>query len=301
MEIREARVSDIPAMHQIRLSVRENVLSLPDAISYGHYERLLTGRGLGFVCEGTGELLGFAMADLEAKNLWALFVSPRHERRGVGLLLERLLDALRREGLDLVWLSTDSGTRAERFYSSAGWSRTGVTASGEVRFETRLAVAQPIIERESIRAILLTSANEVLLLRIRPPDGRNSWWITPGGGLEPGETVEEGLKRELQEELGLDEFELGPLVWRRQHTFNWAGKRICQRERYYIVRIDRRFEPRMADAVEAQALDRFRWWAAEELAQSSEPLTPLSLAKIVACYLECGAPSGPLELEALVD
>jgi 8-oxo-dGTP pyrophosphatase MutT (NUDIX family)/GNAT superfamily N-acetyltransferase len=302
VQIREARVSDIPAMHEIRLSVQENVLSRPEAVSHQDYERLLTGRGVGFVCEDSGELLGFAMADLEATNIWALFVSPRHERRGAGrLLFERLLDALRRRGLDEVWLSTDPGTRAERFYSSAGWTRAGMTGSGEVRFETRLGAAQPIIERESIRAILLTSANEVLLLRIRPPDGRKSWWITPGGGLEPGETIEEGLKRELQEELGLDDFELGPLVWRRQHTFNWAGKRICQREQYYIVRVAQRFEPRMSDATEAQTLDRFRWWATAELAHASEPLTPLSLAEIVVRYLEQGTPIGPLEVEVLVD
>jgi 8-oxo-dGTP pyrophosphatase MutT (NUDIX family)/GNAT superfamily N-acetyltransferase len=302
VQIREARLSDIPAMHELRLSVRENALSRPDTISHEHYQRLLTGRGLGFVCESSGELLGFVMADLEARNIWALFVSPRHERRGVGrMLLERVLDGLRQQGLDVVWLTTEPGTRAERFYSAAGWSRAGVMDSGEVRFETRLVAADRIIKRESIRAILLTRANEVLLLRIRPPDGRNPWWITPGGGLEPGETIEEGLKRELQEELGLDEFELGPLVWRRQHTFNWGGKRICQREQYYVVRVERRFEPRMSDVVEAEALDRFRWWAAAELARSSEPLTPLSLAEIVSRYLEQGAPSGPLEVEVLGD
>jgi len=158
-----------------------------------------------------------------------------------------------------------------------------------------------IIERESVRAILLTEQNEILLLRIRPPGGREPFWITPGGGLEPGETIEEGLKRELREELGLDEFQVGPLVWRRQHTFNWADKRICQRERYYVVRIAQSFEPHMSDAVEGKWLDRLRWWSVSDLAEASEQLAPLSLAEIVRRYLEEGAPREPLEVEVLED
>ena len=160
--------------------------------------------------------------------------------------------------------------------------------------------ATVIIEREAIRAILLTPKSEVLLLRIRLPEAMESFWIAPGGGLEPGEAIEEGLKRELREELGLHEYVIGSLVWRRQHTFNWAGKRICQRERYYIIHVHH-FEPQMSDPNEAKVLDRFRWWPVAELANARERLTPLSLAEIVARYLAHGAPQEPLEVEVLVD
>jgi len=157
-----------------------------------------------------------------------------------------------------------------------------------------------IVERQAIRAILLTPQNEVLLMRIHPPEEDVYFWIAPGGGLEPGETIEDGLHRELREELGLKEFEIGPLVWRRQHTFDWADERIRQREEYYIVHTER-FEPEMADPVEATVLDRFRWWPAAELAKSKEQLTPLSMAEIVRRYLADGAPQKELELEVLVD
>jgi 8-oxo-dGTP pyrophosphatase MutT (NUDIX family) len=157
-----------------------------------------------------------------------------------------------------------------------------------------------IIERNAVRAIVLTPELKVLLMRIRAPEGGDWFWITPGGGLEPGETEEVGLRRELKEELGLQRFEIGPLVWRRQHTFNWGGKRICQREQYRIVRVAE-FEPCMSDAVEAQVLDRFRWWHTEELVSAREPLTPSALADIVARYLTHGAPADVTHVEVLVD
>ena len=157
-----------------------------------------------------------------------------------------------------------------------------------------------IVKRQAIRAILLTPELEVLLMRIQPPEGREGFWITPGGGLEPGETIEAGLRWELREELGLEHFEVGPLVWRRQHTFSWAEKRICQWEQYHIVHITR-FEPRMSDATEAKVLDRFQWWTVTELGSAPERVTPLSLAQIVGRYIAQGPPCELPEVEVLVD
>ncbi|MEY4547053.1 MAG: hypothetical protein RL685_3248 [Pseudomonadota bacterium] len=118
--------------------------------------------------------------------------------------------------------------------------------------------------------------------------------------MESGETVESCLKRELEEELGLSQFEVGPLVWLRQHTFNWDGQRIRQSERYYVVQVGR-FEPQMSDAIEAQVLQQFRWWPVSELSMAEERLTPLALATIVSEYLLHGPPHGPLETEILED
>jgi 8-oxo-dGTP pyrophosphatase MutT (NUDIX family) len=157
-----------------------------------------------------------------------------------------------------------------------------------------------IEERRAVRAILLTPEADVLLMRIHPPHSRVHFWITPGGGLQPGESVDGGLRRELREELGLLEFQRGPLVWRRHHIFDWGDRRISQEEEYYIV-LTPRFVPAMSDEVEARLLHSFRWWPVAALAACEEALTPRSLGKIVTDYLEVGPPLGPLEVERLID
>ena len=157
-----------------------------------------------------------------------------------------------------------------------------------------------IVERDAVRGILLTPAQEVLLMRVRPPGRDDSFWVTPGGGMNAGEDVMDCLRRELREELGIVELTLGPLVWRRQHTFNWAGRRIRQRERYYVVAVEK-FIPQMLDPIESKAIDCLRWWSVPELSSSAERLSPVSLADIVARYLREGPPRAPLNVEVLVD
>jgi len=154
-------------------------------------------------------------------------------------------------------------------------------------------------ERNAVRAILLTPDERILLLRIRLL-GESPFWIAPGGGIEPAETVDQALRRELRGELGLTDFETGPVLWRRQHTFNWKGDRLCQREVYHAIHT-RYFEPRMSDHVESAVLDEFRWWKVTDLTNATERLTPLSLAAIVNSYLRSGPPVEPLCVEIVED
>ncbi len=155
-------------------------------------------------------------------------------------------------------------------------------------------------ERYAVRGLVLTPAREVLLIRLNPPTPIPRFWVAPGGGMEPGETAEQTLKRELIEELGLSGVEIGPVVWRRHHTFDWGARRISQREEYRIVPAER-FNPVMSDLIEAQGLDCFRWWRVQDLAAATERLTPFALPQILARYLAEGAPDPLPDEEILVD
>jgi GNAT superfamily N-acetyltransferase len=135
--IAEATSADIAAMHRIRMVVRENILSDPARVKPSDYERMMTNnRGKAWVGKVDGTIRGFSFADLQKRNLWALFIEPGFEGRGLGRLLhERAVGWLFENGAPTVWLTTDPGTRARTFYDRAGWRETGIDASGECRLE----------------------------------------------------------------------------------------------------------------------------------------------------------------------
>ncbi|WP_305011447.1 GNAT family N-acetyltransferase [Hymenobacter mellowenesis] len=121
---------------EIRLAVRENVLNNPALVTYADYVEYLTRRGRGWVGEEAGRIVGFAIADLTGHSIWALFVHPDFDQRGIGRALhDAMLSWYFGQTSEPLWLSTAPGTRAEGFYRRAGWCETGRTASGEVRFE----------------------------------------------------------------------------------------------------------------------------------------------------------------------
>lgn len=132
--LRRATVHDIPAIRHVRASVVENILSDPSKVTDEDYLWFVQNPGL-FVWDEGGSILGFSAADPRNSGIWALFVLPDFEKRGIGRqLLQQSCDALRTHGITHAWLTTDPGTRAEEFYRRAGWDMTG-TKDGELLFE----------------------------------------------------------------------------------------------------------------------------------------------------------------------
>ena len=138
MIFREATIHDIPQMHAIRIAVKENILPDPSIITKEDYTCFLTVRGKGWVCAIENIVIGFAIIDLQEKNVWALFVHPDHERKGVGKRLQQIvLNWYFEINDETVWLGTSPGTRAENFYRMSGWKEVGRRANGEIKFEMK--------------------------------------------------------------------------------------------------------------------------------------------------------------------
>ena len=136
MLFREANKEDIQAIQLVRNSVKENVLSDPSLVTDAACEEYISRRGKGWVCEVDGKIIGFAIADLQDHNIWALFVDPDYEARGVGSRLHNMMmNWYFSQTTETVWLSTSPATRAEQFYRKKGWRETGLHGKGEFKFE----------------------------------------------------------------------------------------------------------------------------------------------------------------------
>ena len=135
--------------------------------------------------------------------------------------------------------------------------------------------------REAARAIVLDRAGRALLVQFRNSVTGATWWATPGGGVEDGETDEVALRRELHEEIGLERFEMGPLVHTYEHVFPWRRRLLRQQSRFYLVRVDAH-EPEPTIDLEAEGVAAVSWWRAEDLAQlGPEHQSPPDLARLV--------------------
>ncbi len=135
LRYRRATEADIGAMSAIRLSVIENRLSDPARVTLADYHDYLERFGRGWVCELDGRIAGFSYADQRDASIWALFVDPALEGRGIGKsLLALAVDYLFGLGHTRLILSTGAATRADAFYAAQGWVRCAEPGSGEAHY-----------------------------------------------------------------------------------------------------------------------------------------------------------------------
>ncbi len=135
---REASLTDIEGMKVVRSSVLENRLSSPALVTDADYHEYLSRNGKGWVCLEGERIVGFSIVDLQGSNVWALFVYPGYEGKGIGRRLHDLMmDWYFSQTGKPIWLSTEPGSRAESFYRAAGWEHTGPHGTRELKFEMR--------------------------------------------------------------------------------------------------------------------------------------------------------------------
>jgi len=156
------------------------------------------------------------------------------------------------------------------------------------------------VRRQAVRAIVIDRQGRTLLFKAFADQSLSRYvWITPGGGTTAGESDATALRRELAEECGLRDFEIGPLVWVREAVFPLpsTGQLLHQLERFYLVRInDHEVDITGWDDFERKFMAEPRWWTLAELDATRDDFAPSGLARHLGDLLRGHVPAEPIDV-----
>ncbi len=139
--------------------------------------------------------------------------------------------------------------------------------------------------RRAVRVLLVDDRARILLFEDSDRAVDIRWWMTPGGGIDPGESELQAGVRELFEETGLsvDERELlGPIAIRTV-LHGYSDHINEQQEAFYVVRVPA-FEVDITGHSDDEKLTvlQHRWWSVSELATATDSVWPANLLDLLA-------------------
>ncbi len=142
--------------------------------------------------------------------------------------------------------------------------------------------------RETARILLTNRAGEIFLLltHFDPEVGLPPRWITPGGGIDEGETPIQAALRELREETGMvvSQEALGGMIGQTSGQWNWGdGLNHHTYTDYFFKLVVDDFVLDSSDWTEDERRDviDYRWWSLPELLQTGAQLGPHGLAELI--------------------
>ncbi len=159
--------------------------------------------------------------------------------------------------------------------------------------------------RQASRVLLFGPDDRLFLISAGDPANPEGqpWWEIPGGGLDPGESSAHCAARELWEEGGFGDVEVGPIIATQHVQFTFAGMFFDQDEVIHIARTAQQeiAPPQGLEFFEALAFRGAAWWEPEDVLASQERFLPPRLQELVRALMEGGLPTEPLDITPLTD
>ncbi len=161
------------------------------------------------------------------------------------------------------------------------------------------------LRRPAARVVLLDEAKRVFLMHgsdpMRPEKG--TWWEIPGGGIEPGETSQEAASRELYEECGFRDVEVGPCIWTQYVEFDFAMYHFKSDEKIHIAHTSEssEWDPQGLEALEAAAFDDAQWWSIDDLEAAQVQTLPNRLLEFLPSIIAGNMPAEPIDISPAQD
>ncbi len=155
------------------------------------------------------------------------------------------------------------------------------------------------IRRPAARCVLLDRDHRIFLIRAEDPidPHKPEWLEIPGGGIGYGEDSAEACLRELREETGITDVEIGPCIWTQYVEYTFAGLRFESADRIHVAWCDGgEYAPRGLEALEADAFISAKWWSVDDLLASDEPTVPVRLREFLPAIAAGEIPSDPIDI-----